>query len=174
MSTSTGTLATPAQLADQQAIQAVLASHSRALDRLDADLLKDCYWPEGEVDYGSFKGPAHTFAELVVPVLAQQYELTRHALSNTLFQIGGDTALTETYVHAAHLVHGAGEEVLVYGRYLDRLQRRADCWKLLHRQVIIEWSNRLAVVDERDSDAFRELTRGAQGDKDPLCQFLKQ
>ncbi len=168
----TGTIPAAGVLADRAAIIEVLATHSRGLDRHQGDTIRGCYWPEAEVDYGSYKGSAHTFADLVVPALESQYELTRHALGNTLFHIEGDTARTETYVHAAHLVSGASEEVLVYGRYLDRLERRGSCWKLLHRQVVIEWSNRYAVRDERESDAFRELARGGHGEADPLHALL--
>ena len=136
-------------------------------------LIRGAYWPEAEVDYGSYKGNAHIFAELVVGALGQQYELTRHALSNTLVEINGDSARSETCVHAGHLLIGAEEELLFYGRYLDRLEKREGQWKMIHRQVVMDWSKRHPVQDERDSEAFGDLAKGAHCDTDPLYTFLK-
>ena len=70
-----------AATADRLAIQEVLAAHSRGLDRCDVSLLQACYWPEGEVDYGSFRGSAHEFAGLVCTILAEQYQLTQQRLA---------------------------------------------------------------------------------------------
>jgi hypothetical protein len=169
---STGTLPGEDTLADDYAIRQVLHLHCRGLDRLDAELLGDCYWPGANVDYGSYKGPADVFADLVVGALAEQYELTRHLLANTLVAIDGDIARVESCVSAAHLLKGSTEEMLFYGRYLDRLERRDDCWKMQHRQVVIDWSKRVAVSDERDSDAFAALARGGHREADPLYAFL--
>ena len=73
---------------------------------------------------------------------------------------------------AAHLLKGATEEMLFYGRYLDRLERRDDTWKLQHRQVVMDWAKRLTVADERHSEAFADLAKGGHRDADPLYAFL--
>lgn len=174
MANDPGTLPDLAQLADRLAIQDILSTHSRGLDRHDSALLKSCYWPEADVDYGAYKGPAHPFAELVIPALDSQYELTRHCLSNTLVEFRGDRALTESSVSAAHLLHGGQQEMLFGGRYLDTLEKREGRWKLLRRQVVMDWSRLNPVVDERDSEAFADLAKGSHGDKDPLHAFLQQ
>ncbi len=93
MTADTGITPTPEQIADRLAIQDVLHLHSRGLDRLDKDAIQCAYWPEAEVDYGSYKGSAHVFAELVVGALGQTYELTRHCLSNTLVNVRGEQRL---------------------------------------------------------------------------------
>lgn len=154
------------EIADRLAITDILNSHCRGLDRLDLPLLQSCYWPEAEVNYGSYKGPALTFAELVLPALQGQYELTRHCISNTLFTLRDQRAFTESYVNAGHLLLGAGEEMQFSGRYLDTLEKRNNQWKLLHRQVVMDWSRRHAVVDERNSDAFADLEKGRSDTED--------
>jgi len=174
MALDTGLVPNAAEIADTFAISAILATHSRGLDRCDVSALKSCYWPDAEVDYGAYKGPALPFAELVVVALADQYELTRHSLSNSLFEFRGDTAFVETCVHAAHLLLGAEEEVLFYGRYLDRLEKREDQWRMVHRQVVVDWNNRIAVTDERNNPAFADLSRGTNTDSDPLFSFLSK
>lgn len=173
MSNATGQVPNPEQVADRLAIAEVLAMHSRGLDRLDADTLGSCYWPEADVDYGSYKGNAHVFADLVVGALAQGYELTRHGLGNVLFQFDGNTARTETCVSAGHLLLGGAQEMHFFGRYLDTLEKRDNCWKLLHRQVVMDWSKRIEVADERCSEAFVDLSKGGHLDDDPLYPFLQ-
>ncbi|MEH6519018.1 MAG: nuclear transport factor 2 family protein [Halioglobus sp.] len=173
MTTETGTAANPDRVADQLAIHDILSLHSRGLDRLDQATIQAAYWPEAEVDYGSYKGGAHNFAELVVGALAGQYELTRHLLSNTLVEFTDNIACSESCVTAGHLLLGAQEEMLFYGRYLDRLEKRNGQWKIMHRQVVIDWSKRIPVVDERSSEAFADLAKGAHIDNDPLYPFLK-
>ena len=161
------------QTADRLAITETLYLHSRGLDRLDAAAIRGAYWPESEVDYGSYKGNAHVFAELVVDALSQQYELTRHSLSNTLIELTGSSALCESYVHAGHLLPGAKAQLSFYGRYLDKMENRGSEWKILHRQVVVDWIKRHPVVDERDSEAFNALAKGARRESDPLYSFLQ-
>jgi len=172
MSITTGFPPNTAQVADRVAIQDVLHLHCRGLDRLDSEVIQCAYWPDAEVDYGSFKGSAHQFAQLVVGALGQKYSLTRHSLSNTLINLDGSSARCESLVSAGHLLIGAAEELLFYGRYLDLLQRRDGQWKILHRQVVMDWSKRFAVPDERASEAFADLAKGAHRDTDPLYPFL--
>lgn len=62
MSTVIGAVPTPQELADRAAITDILHLHSRGLDRQDASLLEAAYWPDANVDYGSFVGPAMQFA----------------------------------------------------------------------------------------------------------------
>ena len=173
MATDIGITPTLEQVADRLAIQDVLHLHCRGLDRLDKSAIESAYWPDAEVDYGSYKGSAHIFAGLVVGALGQAYELTRHSLSNTLVTFSNNRAWSESSVHAAHLLQGAREEMLFYGRYLDKLEKRDGQWKILHRQVVIDWSKRLQVEDERDGEAFGALAKGAHLDTDPLYPFLR-
>jgi hypothetical protein len=172
MTDQIGTPPSPEQIADRLAIQDVLHLHCRGLDRLDAAALQNAYWPDGEVDYGSFKGKAHQFAQLVVAALGEAYALTRHSLSNTLVDFSGTLAHCESSVAASHLLPGTEEEMLFYGRYLDKLEKRAGCWKILQRQVVIDWCKRFPIQDERNSEAFAALARGAHLAIDPLYAFL--
>ncbi|NND69620.1 MAG: nuclear transport factor 2 family protein [Halioglobus sp.] len=172
MSDQPGQVPSPAEVADRLAITEVLAWHSRGLDRLDAAALKACYWPEAEVDYGSYKGGAHVFADLVVGALGEGYALTRHGLGNPIIELHGTDARVETCVSAGHLFPGAEQDMHFYGRYLDRLEKRGAQWKILHRQVVMDWNKLLPVDDQRDSDAFKDLAKGGHHPADPLYAFL--
>ncbi len=172
MTADIGITPTVAQIADRLAILDVLHLHCRGLDRLDKHAIQTAYWPEAEVDYGSYRGGAHIFAELVVEALGQTYELTRHSLSNPLVRLSGNDAHSESSVSAGHLLLGAKEEMLFYGRYLDRLEKRHGRWKILHRQVVMDWSKNMPVQDQRSGAAFADLAKGAHFGGDPLYAFL--
>ena len=172
MTIDPGTPPTPENIADRMAITDILHNHCRGLDRQDSSLLKTCYWPEAEVDYGSYRGPAQMFAELVVGALGDSYELTRHCIGNILIDLGDDTARVESYVNADHLHNGAALEMCFAGRYLDLLEKRDGQWRVLHRQVVMDWSRTREVDDQRDSEAFAALSKGGHGTDDPLHPFL--
>ena len=160
------------QIADKLAIADLLHCHCRGLDRSDSALLQSCYWPEAKVDYGSYKGPADAFADLVVQALAASYELTRHCIGNTLVSFSGNQARVESYVDAAHLLPGGEQEMRFGGRYLDLLEKRDGQWRMLHRQVVMDWSRSTSIEDERDSEAFAALAKGRNDANDPLQLFL--
>ena len=160
-------------VADRLTIADVLHSHCRALDRSDSAQLRACYWPEAEVDYGSYRGAADAFADLVVQALTTSYELTRHRIDNTLLSIECNRARAESYVDDAHLLPGGEREMRFAGRYLDLLEKREGQWRLLHRQVVMDWSRNTAISDERDSEAFGDLAKGRNDDRDPLHPFLR-
>ena len=163
----------PARIDDRLAIQDVLHSHCRGLDRNDGALIAASYWPDAEVDYGSFKGSAGQFAELIGPALSNAYELTRHRISNTLIDFDGATARVESYVEASHLLTGGASEMRFGGRYLDTLEQREDEWRMLHRQVVMDWSTTRDVADERQWEAFTALSKGSNDGSDPLHTFLQ-
>ena len=49
----------------ERAIQRVLTTYSRGVDRYDFDLVRSCYWPEGTDDHGSFVGGVDDFIAFV-------------------------------------------------------------------------------------------------------------
>jgi hypothetical protein len=160
------------EIADRIAIQEILHAHSRGIDRCDQACIESAYWPEAEVAYGAFDGRAHDFAAMVVEVLRQGYELTRHSVTNTLVDITGARAHGETYVAASHLSHGAEREMLFFGRYLDRFEKRGRLWKILHRRVVMDWSRDTPVDDVRDGPLFARFAKGGRMESDPLHAFL--
>ena len=172
MQESIGKLPDLQGLAHRSAIMELLSSHSRYLDRLDAAGLKALYWPEAQVDYGGFKGLAHEFAGFVMGALQQQYELTQHRVSNTLIRFDANTAFSESYVFAKHLVRDGNSEMVFSGRYLDQFELREQFWKFRHRHVVMDWSRKWAVEDERESQSFKALSKGSQDANDLSWRYL--
>jgi hypothetical protein len=142
------------------AIHEVLVTHSRGLDRADTATLRSAYWPEAEVDYGSFKGAALEFVDMVGPVLQEKYASTQHKISTTTIEIEGAHARTETYVTAHHLFIDAPRELIFHGRYLDRLEERDGVWKVLHRRVVMDWHRIVDVSVDANDEVLSLLTKG--------------
>ncbi len=142
----TGRIPDSKTIADRMAIYDVLVRHSRGVDRGDAAILKSAYWADAEVAYGAFNGSAHVFCERL-PRAMRVFQWTHHAIGNVAIDINGVEARTETYVVARHYIADAiagDREMTFFGRYLDRMQRRGDVWKMLHRRVLMDWNQHAA------------------------------
>lgn len=164
------------RLADELAIQRVLAAHCRGVDRADEACLKACYWPDATVAYGSFNGGAHEFCG-VLPQAIRGYRHTQHTISNCLidFDAGANPAFarSETYVTAYHYRSGEpDEEMVFFGRYLDQLARRGDEWKIVRRQVVMDWNRLGPGASKDDGPPFDGLARGGRAPDDPLYTLL--
>ena len=171
----TGRIPDAGEVADQLAIQDVLHRHCRGVDRADAGVLKSAYWPDATVAYGRFNGSAHEFCEHL-PDAIRHYAHTHHSVSNVVIERDGDQAKVESYVTARHHSAAVGDaparDMMYYGRYLDRFERRADRWKIAHRQVVMDWHRDEAAAVDFDDPRFDGLARGARHPEDPLDALL--
>lgn len=169
----TGRVPSLAEAADRLAIQEVLAQHSRGVDRADESILKSAYWPEAEVAYGGFNGPAHEFCELL-PGAIKRYAATQHTITNVSIDLRDGEARVETYVTAYHyLAAEEGDSEMTYlGRYLDRMQKRGDVWRILHRRVVMDWNQNAPASAILQGPPFDGLARGARHPADPLYAHL--
>lgn len=175
MSHETGKVPDLAEVADRLAIFDVLAQHSRGVDRVDVAVLKSAYWPDATVAYGGFNGSAHEFCE-ILPGAIQGYKATQHAVSNIAIAISGDDARVESYCTAYHYAEvqgGPDREMTYIGRYLDRMQKRAGTWKILHRIVVMTWNQNFDASAVWAGPPIEGLAVGARGPDDPLYAFLR-
>lgn len=134
-----------AALLDERAIRRVLSRYCRGIDRMDLDLVRDCYWPEATDRHGPFTGTRDEFVAWVGPLLRRQ-TMTMHHLGNVLVDSlfdDPDTAVAETYVVAYHSGVPAGDPRWNYTaglRYVDRFERRDGQWRIADRVTAIEWT----------------------------------
>ena len=162
------------EVADRLAILDVLAKHSRGVDRADAEVLKSTYWPDAQVAYGGFNGLAHEFCDYL-PGAIKRYARTQHSISNTAIEFSGDEARVETYVTAYHYLEVDGDqgtEMTYLGRYMDRMQKRGDVWKIIHRQVVMDWNQNVDTTAVWEGPTFSGLARGARAPDDPVNALL--
>lgn len=169
-----GKVPAPDEVAHRLAIMEVLATHSRGVDRADEATLKSCYWPDAEVAYGGFNGPAWEFCAML-PGAIRQFAATQHSISNVLIELRSAEARVETYVTAYHYTQaesGADAEMIFLGRYLDVMERRDDCWKIRHRRVVMDWNQNVPATAKLSGPPFDGLARGSRYPDDPLSEHI--
>jgi hypothetical protein len=133
------------QLLDRQEISDCFTRFSRGMDRFDKDLYLSAFWPDAEMAAGPYVGDAAGCYDWAMPMHQAGQVLTHHNLLNTTIEIDGETAHTETYYLFVARNHpwedGVGETVMLAGgRYIDRLEKRDNQWKIALRTNVIEWS----------------------------------
>ena len=143
--------------------------YSRAIDRVDADLLRTVYWPDGWDSHSIFDGPVSEFIPWVVETLNGMIA-TQHFLGNISIDLEGDDAYTEIYFQAHHKVAGAnGEEhdAIAAGRYLDHFERRGTEWRIKHRRAVFDWDlNQASTSRWNQAPAKGVMERGTRGRED--------
>ena len=155
-------------LVAQQEIRDVLIRYTRGVDRMDLELVRSCYWPGAHDDHGAFQGTVEEFLEWLE--VLRYYESTMHFIGNQLVELDGDTARAESYCVAYHRRSAQdGEEGhdLVLGlRYVDRMERRGDEWRIADRRCAFDWSRIDPIAGEWDFPP--EALRGTRDRDDPV------
>ena len=173
---TTGHIPDLAEMADRLAIQDVLTKHSQGVDRADEAVLKSAYWPDAQVAYGSFNGAAHEFCEML-PHGIRQYAATSHRVTNVAIEFNGVDAVVESYVTAYHyraVEDGEDTEPTYIGRYVDHMQKRENCWKILFRRVVMDWNQNLSASAIMDVAPFNGLARSARKPDDPVYEMKQK
>lgn len=125
------------ELLDKQACSELVYKMQRGLDRMDADLIRSVFHPDGVIDLGGFKGNIDEFIKWVMGVLPTM-KRTHHHIGNQLIEVNGDTAHCESYLIATHDMTKDGKDwtYVLCARYLDRFERRNGVWKNAHRKLV--------------------------------------
>jgi len=117
----------------------LLHAYGRAVDWQDREGLALLFWPDAIIDLGFFKGDGEEATSFLLANAA--LSLRRfHATSNIVLRIDGDIALADS----CSITHAVGDDgaggqgwQLFYGRYLDRLERRAGEWRFAERTFLL-------------------------------------
>jgi hypothetical protein len=131
-------------LLDRDAIRDCIVRVARGEDRRDAALLRAVCWSDFTCDHGMATGTLEEFVAWVVPG-SPAIPLTLHTLGQILIELRGDAAAAETHVTAYHRMvadDGAGD-VVIGGRYLDRVEKREGRWRIAHRTMLYDWYQEL-------------------------------
>jgi hypothetical protein len=161
------------ELADRLAIYETLALYCRGIDRCDAEQLAAAFTPDARIDYGDGARPA---AEAIPGLMAGlgAMRLTQHNISNTVMRISGDSARAETNCVALHIIPAPeGEiELVVGGRYLDRLDKREGRWRIAERLYVMDWNRTQPATMALEGGLLGGLQRrGARGADDPAAAW---
>lgn len=158
------------ELLDKDAIRDVLARYVRGIDRFDIDLVRSVFHPDSTEDHGPFKGLSHEWIDTFDPAEFHTVE-RHHQLGQSIIELHGDVAYSETYVFLARGKQQGGDEpnlVLLHGRYVDRLERRDGEWKIAHRTATVDYASELTTAEWAATAAF---TRGKRHPEDIVYQL---
>ena len=137
-------------LRDRADIEDCIQRYGRGADRLDRELLLSAYHPDATDTRGeAFTGSPAQFVDWLFPQL-RNLDGTAHVVSNTLTEIDGDTAHTDSQVVFQVWRHARdGQEGFASmgtARYLDRLERRDGVWGIVHRECLMDATFRAALA----------------------------
>jgi hypothetical protein len=132
------------ELLAKQEIRDALMRYSRGVDRVDMEVMLSAYHPRANDNHGTYKGDAEGFARYLEPALRLDNG-HMHFLGNSLIEIQGDRAASETYVIAYHRYpadeNGIERDFFFGGRYLDVFEHRDEGgWRIVKRTVVPTWT----------------------------------
>jgi ketosteroid isomerase-like protein len=129
-----------AELQDRQAIRDCLMTYSRAIDRLDRELLLSVYHDDATDDHGVFVGGPEEFADWAIPMHTATHLSHQHCIMNYTCNLDGNVAHTETYYMFVGINRQGPPLAMSGGRYIDRLEKRSGRWAIAARVCIRDWA----------------------------------
>ncbi len=135
-------------LSDRLAIADLMVQYFVNVDRRRFDAVKGVFVPGTLVDYSDLMPignavPAEEVVDRIEAAMAENYSTTLHNMGNHEVVVEGDRARSEIWVVAYHVYSDPSRQqgrLPVAGlRYLDRLVRTADGWRIEHRRATSDW-----------------------------------
>lgn len=147
----------PQRIADRFMIQDLMYRWCRAVDRLDRQGMLDIFWPGAIDSHGPYIGTAEGLVDWILE-RHKPIAVSSHFIGNLLIEFADEnTALVESYVrtiqqyppHAkqqlAQLTGGAAGrteaavDMFTSSRYIDRVERRDERWRIARRDLAQDW-----------------------------------
>jgi hypothetical protein len=143
-------------LEDREQIRDVVLRYCRGVDRLDFDLVRSAYHPDGIDHHTGFSGVIDEYIEWVSWALGR-FSGTMHIVGNQLIEINDDAAVCESYGTAVHWGDPPDDPRHNFTsgfRYVDHMQRRGGRWAIAERWAVREWTR---------NDAGRFMSKEGDG-----------
>lgn len=143
-----------AELDARRQIADVLYRYCRGVDRLDLDLFRSAYHPDGIDDHGLYKGDVDGLISWVKE-RHRRIVQSMHFVGNLLIDLDlvRDEAFAESYCIVTQRVSDdedtgvATHGIQIGCRYLDRLERREGHWAFVSHVVVYEWWRETQLFD---------------------------
>lgn len=154
-------------LIDRQEIYDCVLRYTRGVDRLDLDLVRSAFHPDGLDCHGPVTGSAEDFLAWWTPLQGSR-EATQHFVTNHTVDVDGDVAHAETYYIAVIKEKESDRTRVVAGRYADEFARRDGRWAISVRVVLPEWGG---TIDSAEMERiFDRKHRGGRDRGDPTYE----
>lgn len=127
------------QLSDIEAIKAATKRYCYGVDRLDPEVMRSAYWPDGTDDHGVFVGNAHEFVDHCM-VAHLGWRSTLHCIYNHQIDLDTDGVHARGELYNVTYLFRENPDIIDvwYGRYLDAYEKRAGEWRILNRVCVHE------------------------------------
>jgi hypothetical protein len=132
-------LAVLRRLLDKEAIRECVHNYARGIDRHDEEILRSVFHADAIDNHGDVVLGRDEFATWANEWHTKVTAHHMHSISTHFSDVQGNEAHAVTYVLFT-LCRKDGTTVHVGGgRYVDRLLRRGDEWRVILRRLIIDW-----------------------------------
>jgi hypothetical protein len=149
---------------DRQAIEDCVLRYARGLDRHDEEILESAFHDDAVDHHGDFLGTRAEFVPWANALHEEGWLAHTHFIANHRAEIDGDVAHAETYVLFV-LRRKEGDKIdFGGGRYIDRLERRDEEWRIAARELVVDWRAEAELSQYRRASTYPE---GAWDRSDP-------
>lgn len=142
------------RLVAERDIQQIVLRYAHGIDQLDFEMVRACFHPDAKIVYGGLadgvRDEALAWLEEMLPSLAG----SSHFFGAPRIELDLDagTAVAETYsLNTTRQTPDAeGRTFATYtsARYIDRFERRDTEWRIAHRELVRDWTQRLLEVSD--------------------------
>ena len=173
-------------LAAKDAIRDQIYTYCRAIDRMDRELVDTVWHPDGTIDFSDgmvaadypLGPPPVPFAahfDFVWPFRAG-FLTHSHQATNILITVQRDRAGSETtsITVLQKLIDGQIEQMLIWGRWLDRWSCRDGRWAIDHRMGVMDCAQVSTFAPGPINDPAAHLSRRDRSDPSYLFLDLTQ
>ena len=142
------------ELVAKDEIREQIYNYSRGLDRMDMELAKQVWHPDGTTNIlGVFEGTGEGWIDWLWDT-HDPFVGHSHQMSNILLEVDGDTAVSETYMTAtlrAEPTENSANMTMVRGRYADRWSKRDGRWAIDHRLYTLDFTTGISSTGTNQS-----------------------
>jgi SnoaL-like domain len=127
---------------DERAIVALTVAYAWALDTKNYDELRSVFAPDAKA---VLRGVECDGVDAIIGRISgplDRLDATQHIVTNQQVRIDGDVATCRTQLQSQHVLRSVqgGDTFLIGGFYEDRLERRAEGWRIVHRALTQTWT----------------------------------
>jgi 3-phenylpropionate/cinnamic acid dioxygenase small subunit len=163
------------ELRHRMEIEKVMLRYARGVDRMHWDEVRACFHPGAGDEHGDVVG---SYEDMIAYTIERHKRIpfSQHFLGNSLIEFADtETAIVETYFVAWQKMTGdaaSGDTDLdIFGRYLDRFERRQGAWRVARRKVIFD---SFRARPSREVPIKPNWIHGRRDDNDPIYAFRRE
>jgi hypothetical protein len=98
-----------------------------------------CFWEDGYVGHGTTQIAGPEYGAWSNTAHEPRFALHSHNITNqNILEIAGDVAYCESYVITGFMDKEQQRAAVVYGRYIDQLERRNGEWRIKVRRALLD------------------------------------